>query len=184
VKESSESFSLMARHMTLEAMVKVVTAYMDSLTTMTVACCMDGRPWTASVYYARIGLNLVFFSSPNSLHIRAFADNPLASACIHGYYDKWQEIKGLQIEGRVELVSGAQTKAEALSVYFRKYPFARQLLSDPWTMSKELVKKASTVEMYVFRSSSIFYLDNKEDFGKRWKLAVKDGVGIGDPVKI
>jgi uncharacterized protein len=174
----------MDRLMTLETMTRVITAYMDSLTTMTLACCTDGRPWAASVYYAGIGLDLVFFSSPTSIHSRAFMENPAASACIHGYYDKWQDIKGLQIEGEVGLVSGTSAKAEALSVYFRKYPFAGQLLSDPWTMSKELVKKASTVEMYVLKSSSILYLDNREDFGKRWKLTVKDGVGVGDPVKV
>ncbi len=164
-------------------MAQVVTAYMDSLTTMTLACCLDGRPWAAAVYYARIDLDLVFFSSPKSLHSRALSANPMASACIYGYYDKWRDIKGLQLEGQVLPVSGAQSKSDALSAYIKKYPFAKEFISDPWTISKELVKKVSTVELYTFKTDGILYLDNSQGFGKRWKLAVKDGAGVGNPIE-
>ena len=117
--------------MNREELERTVIEYMDSFTTMTLASCMEERPWAAAVFYARQGWDLVFFSSPASLHSGMFAANPRAAAAIQGDYKGWKEIKGLQMDGTVIRISGARAKAKATATYLRRYPFVKELLSDP-----------------------------------------------------
>jgi len=167
-----------------EELERTIAAYMDSLTTMTLACCTDGKPWAAAVYYARIGLDLVFFSSPSSRHSTAFEVDFSAAATIQGCYEGWKDIKGLQLEGTVDSLQGIRAKSGALAVYLRRFPFAAEFLGSPESISLDLVDKMSRVRLYRFQTHSVLYLDNRMKFGTRWKLLVKDGCGVGEPVLV
>jgi hypothetical protein len=167
--------------MTLQEFEAVVTGFMDSFTTITLACAADDAPWAAAVYYARQGLDLVFFSSPGSRHSRIFSENPRAAGTIHGDYKGWKEIKGLQLEGAIEPITGVVDRAKALAVYLRRHPFAKEFLSDPAMLSSDAAKKMAKVAMYRFRPAAIHYMSNQAGFGIRWKLDVKDGKAIGEP---
>lgn len=169
--------------MTKAELAQTVTSFMDSLTTMTLATCDHGKPWAAAVFYARQGFNLVFFSSPNSMHSAILAENPRAAATIHGAYEEWQDIKGLQMEGFVEPITSTWKLAKATAIYVKRYPFVRQFLSDPGFVSTEIATKMTKVALYIFRPESILYLSNEAGFGNRWKLEIKDGKPVGDPVK-
>lgn len=170
--------------MTREEFEGIVIRYMDSFTTMTVACCAQERPWAADVFYARQGLDLIFFSSPTSRHCTVFSGNSAAAVTIHGYYRGWKEIKGLQMEGQVECVAGATVRARALTTYLKRYPFVREFFSGHRAMSSQVEKKVAGVDLYAFRPFHIFYTDNEVRFGTRWKLKVHEGRGIGDPILV
>jgi uncharacterized protein YhbP (UPF0306 family) len=169
--------------MTREKLERIVVQYMDSMTTMTLAGSMDEKPWAAAVYYARRVFDLIFFSSPSSRHSMIFGHNPRAAATIHGDYKGWQEIKGLQMEGEIKLISGATARAKALATYLKRYPFVREFLSDSAGVSLSMAKKVAGVELYNFRPERIFYMDNSYGFGNRWKLEIRNGQIAGDPVK-
>jgi uncharacterized protein len=169
--------------MTRRDLERTVAEFMDSHTTMTLACCSGSSPWAAAVYYARHGLDLVFFSSPASRHSTVLAENPRAAAAIHGDYEGWQEIKGLQMEGSVEQIKGATAKAVAMTTYLVRYPFAKDLLFRPGMVSARVARKMAKVVLYKFRPDSIVYMDNEAEFGTRWKLEIKDGRAVADPVR-
>jgi uncharacterized protein YhbP (UPF0306 family) len=169
--------------MTREELEDIVKRYMDSFTTMTLASCTDRKPWVAAVYYARHGFDLVFFSSPRSIHASMFAQNPIAAAEIHGEYERWQEIKGLQMEGRVEKIVSPVSLTLYTTTYLRRYPFVRELFSGSAAQAVDITAQMSRVGMYVFRPESIRYLDNQGGFGNRWKLDIVDGKAIGNPVR-
>ncbi len=169
--------------MTREELETVVIQHMDSITTMTLAGCIDEKPWAAAVYYARRAFDLIFFSSPSSRHSMIFARNPRAAATIHGDYKGWQEIKGLQMEGEVKLISGATARAKALATYLKRYPFVREFFSGSFAVSLSVAKKVAGVELYHFRPEYILYMDNSYGFGNRWKMEVRNGQIVGDPVK-
>jgi len=158
-------------------MVGIVSDFMDSLTTMTIGCCDKGKPWTAPVYYVRTQLELIFFSAPNSRHSRVFAENSSASAAIHDKYERWQDIKGLQMEGNVRHLSKIAEKSIALRAYLRKFPFAKDFITEPWTISK-VIGNISNVQLYVFSPDRILFLDNRRRFGRRWELKVENGLGV------
>jgi len=169
--------------MTRDELEKIIIEFMDRNTTITLACCQQDEPWAAAVYYARQGLDLVFFSSPSSRHSQAFGRNPRAAGAIHGEYSRWEDIKGLQMEGRVESIDSSWALAKAIATYLRRYPFVRQFFSDPGSISAELATKMAKVALYVFRPESIRYVNNEAGFGNRWKLEIKDGRAVGEPVK-
>ncbi|MFC1836626.1 pyridoxamine 5'-phosphate oxidase family protein [Thermodesulfobacteriota bacterium] len=170
--------------MTLEELEKTVIRYMDSFTTMSLACSYGDEPWAAAVYYARQGLDLFFFSSPKSRHSEVFSRNSRASATIHGDYTGWKEIKGLQMEGRVEPIKGAIALTRATAAYLRRYPFVKEFFSSPESISTEIAAKVARVALYVFKPDYILYINNEEGFGKRWKLSIKEGQAFGEPVLV
>jgi uncharacterized protein len=170
--------------MTREELEGIVIRYMDSFTTMTVACCAQERPWAADVFYARQGLDLIFFSSPTSRHCTVFSANHSAAVTIHGDYRGWKEIKGLQMEGQIERIAGATVRARALATYLKRYPFVKEFFSERGAMPSQVAKKVAGVDLYGFRPFHIFYTDNEVGFGARWKLKVQEGRAIGDPILV
>jgi uncharacterized protein YhbP (UPF0306 family) len=157
---------------------------MDSFTTVTLACSVRDEPWAADVYYARQNLDLIFFSSISSRHSTMLAENPRASATIHGDYRGWKEIKGLQMKGRVEPIATARQRARAMASYLKRYPFVSEFLSDPISIGAGAAAKIAKVQVYVFRPEVILYVNNEEGFGKRWRLDVKDGQAVGAPIRM
>ncbi|MBM3302676.1 MAG: hypothetical protein FJY85_22335 [Deltaproteobacteria bacterium] len=87
------------------------------------------------------------------------------------------------MEGRVESIDSSWALAKAIATYLRRYPFVRQFFSDPGSISAELATKMAKVALYVFRPESIRYVNNEAGFGNRWKLEIKDGRAVGEPVK-
>jgi uncharacterized protein len=167
--------------MTLHELEAIVTQYMDSFTTVTLACSVRDEPWAAAVYYARQGLDLIFFSSSSSRHSVMFSENPRAAATIHGDYRGWKEIKGLQMEGRVERITATAQYARALACYLKRYPFVSEFFSNPLFLGAGVAMKMSKVHLYVFRPNAILYVNNEQGFGKRWKLGVEGGRAVGAP---
>jgi uncharacterized protein len=168
--------------MTRQELERIVTEFMDSFTTMTLACSLNDKPWAAAVYYARQGFDLVFFSSPDSLHSRNFSQNARAAAAIHGDYRGWKEIKGLQMEGTVGPFAGTAAKARALATYLKRYPFTKDFFVDPGAISPGVALKMAKMALYRFRPDNIRFLNNEAGFGTRWKLELKNGKPIGDAV--
>jgi uncharacterized protein YhbP (UPF0306 family) len=161
--------------MTNQDLENTVLRFMDTYTTMSLACCAEGRPWVAAVYYARDGFDLIFFSSPQSRHATFLAENPKAAATIHGDYKGWKEIKGLQLEGLVEPITGVTAKARALTTYLLRYPFVKDFISRPGLIADGLAGKMAKIALYVFRPDYVFFVDNEIGFGKRQKLEIRNG---------
>lgn len=167
--------------MTKSELEKIVIEFMDSSTTMVLGCSLDDEPWSVPVYYVRRAFDLIFFSSKQSLHSQIFGKNPRASASICGQYEKWQDIKGLQMSGTVQALTKLSAITLAASAYFRRYPFARDFFSKSGLLTTEFSKRTK-VALYVFSIKSIRYLDNSYGFGNRWKIDVQDGSLIGSPI--
>lgn len=170
--------------MTRHQLETTVIQFMDSFTTMTLACTLNDQPWASAVYYARQGFDLVFFSSPKSRHCEVYDQNPRAAAAIHGDYKGWKEIRGLQLEGTVSRMTSTLSLAKATATYLRRYPFVKEFLGSPYLLSHEIVDKISRVALYMFCPTSIHYLDNSQGFGMRWKLEIQDGQAVREPILV
>ncbi len=165
-----------------EELEKIIVNLLDSSTTMTLSCTLSNEPWICPVFYARQGFDLVFFSSKDSRHSAVFKENRRAAASVHAECDNWRNIKGLQMEGHVEIITKIPAIAKATVTYFRRYPFVREFFSKGSSLSDELKGKMSKVALYIFRPGNILYLDNSIGLGVRWKLTIHDGVAVGSPV--
>jgi len=150
-------------------------AGITTLTLATVGC--DGRPWATDVYFATLGDDFVFFSSPSSRHCLNLEINPACAATIHPTVEKWSDIHGVQIEGVVREPKTREEKAKALARYIQKFPFAEGLLSQ----SSESKKAFSSVTLYILQTNRILYLDNHLIPNNRFEVLCTKGKRLSTP---
>lgn len=136
--------------------------YLAGHRVMTLATHGPEGPWAAAVFYANDGFNLYFISSPASRHSRNLAAHAGVAATVHEDYLEWREIKGIQLEGAVEQVSGAEeTRVRAL--YGKKFPFA----ADPAAAPAAIAAAFAKVRWYKLAAVRVYFVDNAAGFGHR-----------------
>ena len=144
--------------------------YMESHNTMTLATCHGEVPWASTVFYASEGMSLYFFSDPQTRHCGNLTANPKVAVTIQEDYADWRKIKGIQLEGEVEVVDSALEKAKAMAAYTRKYPGIIKVFTNP--ASGGLYKAFLKVKFYRVTPRRVCYIDNEQGFGKRQELNI------------
>jgi uncharacterized protein YhbP (UPF0306 family) len=154
-----------------EDLKRQVLDYLQSHNTMTLATSAGDVPWAATVFYASDDLRAYFFSAPDSRHCQNLSANPRVAVTIQEDYKDWRKIKGIQLEGRVVLVDGVIEKANAMTIYARKYPDVIKLFTD--STSGVFYKAFLKVKFYCVVPEKLFYIDNEQGFGKRQELLLE-----------
>lgn len=144
-------------------------AVLGEHSSLTLATSGPAGPWAAGLYFASDGLILYFLSDPASRHCREIAANPRVAAAIHEDYEDWREIRGVQLEGRAELVLDAADLARAWEVYLTKFPFVRQFRVGD---GLEIMGRTVRTRFYRLVPARVLYLDNRRGFGYREELAI------------
>ncbi len=148
---------------------------------MTVATAKDESPWAASVFYANDGFTLYFLSDPESRHSKDIAENHVVAITVNEDYHDWRKIKGIQMEGKAELVVTEDEMAKAVATYVEKFSFTAAYLK---LMSSSFPKIAGyldkllsrlpfvpglpttfTVRFYKMTPTKICFIDNEKSFG-------------------
>jgi uncharacterized protein len=129
---------------------------------MTLATHGDEGPWAAAVFYVNRGFDLYFLSSPRARHSANLAANPAAAATVQEDYADWTAIKGIQLEGVVEPLSG-EDAVHAQALYAAKFPIARLDGTTPTTIAVAL----SRIAWYRLAARRVYFVDNAAGFGKR-----------------
>jgi uncharacterized protein len=148
-----------------------IVDYLKSHNTMTLATCAGDAPWAATVFFASDDLRLYFFSAPESRHCQNLAANGRVAVTVQEDYQDWRKIRGIQLEGRVELVNGMAAKAKAMAVYAFKYPEVIKLFTDP--TSGVFHKAFLKVKFYCVVPEKLFFIDNAQGFGRRQELLLE-----------
>ena len=149
-----------------------VLDYLRQHNTMSLATCAGNTPWAATVFFASDGLRLYFFSAPESRHCQNLGANFKVAATIQEDYHDWRVIKGIQLEGHVELVDSLIEKGKALAIYASKYPDVIKLFTDP--SSGVFHKAFLKVKFYCVTPEKLFFIDNTQGFGKRQELVLTE----------
>jgi uncharacterized protein YhbP (UPF0306 family) len=142
------------------------------LSTLTLATVgLTGKPHAAPVYFVAISevppisgksLQLYFFSDPASQHAQDLTYRSEAAAAIYPEANTWQEIRGLQMHGVVQVVLPGREWELAWAKYQAKFPFTSAF--------KQVV---ALNRLYVLRPDWIRMLDNRRGFGfkEEWSLS-------------
>ena len=155
-----------------DSLKQQVLDYLKSHNTMTLATSAGDAPWAATVFFASDDLRLYFFSAPESRHGQNLAANSRVAVTVQEDYKDWRKIKGIQLEGHVELVDGVFEKAKAMAVYAIKYPDVIKLFTDP--SSGVFHKAFLKVKFYYVVPEKLFFIDNEQGFGKRQELVLRE----------
>jgi uncharacterized protein YhbP (UPF0306 family) len=145
--------------------------------TMVLATNMDNQPWAAPVYYVYFAQNFYFFSSPSSLHSRHIRTRNTAAATIHADGDRLEQLEGIQMSGRVQLINKPLKKLSVTARYLIKFPMARPLLSGMKTATTDLRTK---VDLYAFIPDRLYYMNHQMGFGSRTAVDLTPSIQNGD----
>ena len=138
--------------------------------TMTLATCKENVAWAAPVYYVFLKSAFYFFSDPASRHILESLESGQASGAVHGFAAGWQEIRGIQMTGRIEALSMGVESAEVIMVYLKKFQFTKELFSSGIPLNPDAFTSRFKVKLYKFNPTLIYYLDNSFRFGFRERV--------------
>jgi uncharacterized protein YhbP (UPF0306 family) len=138
--------------------MKSMPPFLDLLNLPSMTICtasLPAVPHAASVYFvADEHLSLYFLSAPSSQHVEDLAINPLAALTIEPLVEKWQEIRGLQLRGRVTEVPNGFQSVAGWTRYLSKFPYVKNL-------EIEVLKN----RFYAFKPDWIRLIDNRVRFG-------------------
>jgi uncharacterized protein YhbP (UPF0306 family) len=141
-----------------------IAAYLRAHHTMTLATAATGRDGApeahaASVFYALDSrLRLVFVSKPTSRHGVHILGGSRVAATVTEESQEWQEIQGVQLWGRAEMLSGA-ARVGGMAVYLRRFPFVRDLLAQP-----RLAALATELAVFRVTAERFAFTDNRSGF--------------------
>jgi len=144
-----------------------VLSYLRDHHVATLATCGDQGLWAAAVFYANRGSTIYFLSAPKSRHCLNLEHNPQVAVTIQEDYSDWLEIKGIQLEGVAEEISGAE-EALARKLYGQKFPVVGLLAQAPAAIVKALAK----VRWYKIDPSRLYFVDNSLGLGNREEIAL------------
>jgi hypothetical protein len=142
-------------------------AYLAGHNVLSLATFGPEGPWSAAVFYASEGFTLYFVSSATTRHGRNLAADPRAASTIQEDYDDWRDIKGLQIEGRVERVPDAE-KARVAGLYAEKFPATRPDRAPP-----EIAAALARIGWYRLVPSRVLFIDNARGLGHREEVPLR-----------
>lgn len=137
---------------------QLALAYLASQHVMTLATQGEDGAWAAPVFYTQREFDLYFLSADHTRHIRNIEENPVASAAIYEQQHGWAAIRGIQLEGEVTRLAGAE-RAAAITRYLVRFP----------TMTTEpaLAGALARVSWFRLRPRHLFFVDNSQGLGHR-----------------
>jgi uncharacterized protein len=126
---------------------------------MTVATDGPHGLWAAAVFYANDDFDLIFLSAAHTRHAQNMAAQPRVAATIQEDYDEWQAIKGIQLEGRVQLLAGVE-RERAVAVYRQRHSFLA-------AVPEPILRALGRVNWYRLSPDRLYFVDNTRGFGHR-----------------
>ena len=169
-----------------ERLKGIVLKYLKEHNTMTIATTKDNIPWAASVFYANDGFTLYYLSDPGTRHQTNITHQSTVSVTVNEDYRDHKEVKGIQMEGRAELVSADEELARAAAIYVEKYPYVSaylKLMMTPFPKAITFLEKflgklpgipdfttPFPARFYKIVPTKIYWIDNEKSFGKREEL--------------
>jgi uncharacterized protein YhbP (UPF0306 family) len=150
---------------------QTVLDYLAAHNTVSLATAGPDGPWAATVFYANVGTDLYFLSEPKTRHCQNLLADGRVAGTVNEDYRDWQQIKGIQLEGRAQEVGNPIELTRALGAYLHKYPFVRQFLSpDKLLQGVKIAGKTFDIRLWRLRPDRLYYLDNARGFSNRQEL--------------
>ena len=134
-------------------------AYLRTHQVMTLATVGEDGVWATAVFYASQAFDLYFLSAGHTRHAQNFLHQPHIAAAIQEDYRDWPAIKGIQLEGDVSQLEGAEL-TEAVNLYRARYPFLNQAVP-------QIEAALAKVNWYRLRPTRLYWIDNSQGLGHR-----------------
>jgi uncharacterized protein YhbP (UPF0306 family) len=145
-----------------KSLISSICRYLVRHTTLSLATCHEGRPWSTDLFYASDDdCRLYFVSSVTTWHCQHIAANPRVSVSISRQCVGWKDIKGLQLDGVAGVVSEADREA-VVEIYLAKFPALKKL-----HQASEILSIFRESSFYRISPEWIRLIDNSKGFGHK-----------------
>ncbi len=139
---------------------------------MTIATCSCKGPWSAPVYYVFKKKVFYFFSNSRSRHIidaviqiEKSENNIMAGVSIFSDSSCFDDIKGLQMNGRIERVLKQREAVAAAGDYIKKFK-----MDIGKKDALQFIIQHFHASFYKFIPEIVYYMDNRIKFGLSKKI--------------
>lgn len=148
--------------------------------TLTLATTAGGTAWAATVFYASDAqLNLYFVSDLRTRHGREMARESRVAAAINRDVCTWDEVIGLQLEGRASVLQGDE-RQQALAIYLARFPDVRRLFEEPRNDSEKVIAdRLRQTPFWRLTPDWIRLIDSSRGFGWKWETTPGETVASG-----
>jgi uncharacterized protein YhbP (UPF0306 family) len=146
-----------------------VNAYLDAHTTFSLATAGPSGPWATPVLYVHDGTKLYFTSVAATRHASEMLATGRVAASITGDCTEFTAMKGVQLEGQVELVDDLAERRRIVGAYLRRFPFAVGLWNgerDPEVIARD----PGVHGFYRITPTKLVFTDNEYAPGHREEL--------------
>jgi uncharacterized protein YhbP (UPF0306 family) len=133
--------------------------YLEQHTVITLATQGSLGLWAAAVFYASEKYDIYFISAGHTRHAQNMAETHQVAGTIQEDYHDWAAIKGIQLEGFVELLSGP-AKERAITIYGDKYPLIK-------AANGPIQSALEDMNWYRLAPERVYLVDNSKGFGHR-----------------
>lgn len=141
--------------------IRLFVSSQTALTLATVGC--DGTVRATPLFYLPAdGLLLYWFSSQSSAHSRDCEHSSQASVAIHSAAGRWQQIRGVQMTGRVMAIKDGTLRQSIRRSFIEHFQLDGAL--------RLAIKHSS---LYCFSPEWIRYIDNSVRFGYKRELVIE-----------
>ena len=138
--------------------------YLETQQVMTLATVGEEGVWATAVFYVNQAFNLYFLSAGHTRHAQNFSHQSHIAATIQEDYQDWAGIKGIQLEGIVEQLSGA-AQLKTIAQYTKKYAFLA-------TANTQMTAALTKVNWYQLTPTRLYFIDNSKGLGHRVEIAL------------
>ena len=143
---------------------ELALTYLHQHQVMTLATVGVEGPWAAAVFYVNKEFVFYFLSAGHTRHSQNIIENSRVAAAIQEDYKDWPSIKGVQLEGIVNQIQGAE-RQRAISLYEEKYPFIKNATS-------QIRLGLARVNWYRLLTSRLYFIDNSKGLGHRDEISL------------
>ena len=118
-----------------------ITQFIKKHHLLTLATCLDGKPWVASCFYVWMPDEVAFVitSDPETIHGRQAAENPHVAGSVAWETNLIGKIQGIQFTATIEPCSG-NLNARAEQAYLKRFPVARLMETHLWIIRPDQIK--------------------------------------------
>ena len=108
---------------------KVIRDYLSQVIHMSLATCVDGRPWVCEVHVAYDNdLNLYWVSSQDRRHSQEVRQNPQVAGNIITQHFLNQKVRGVYFEGQAEQLEGVDKTHPGYQAYAKRFSSRLEML--------------------------------------------------------
>jgi len=119
------------------------------------------EPWVSPVFYAVHNGQLVFLSASHTRHCQNIKNNPIVSASVQDDYKNWEEIKGIQLQGKALQLTDTDA---VIAAYSTRFPVTGE------DAPPQIARALDKISWYAVTVELLYFIDNSKGLGHRVEL--------------